>query len=332
LRLKQLDGDVERQMDQLRHFKQSETFRLLAQDLSGLWTLEKLSDHLSDLADLLVGATLQLVWSGLAGKHRATPTPPAFAVIAYGKLGGKELGYASDLDIVFLYDDAHPDAQEVYAKLGKRLNTWMSTLTSAGILYETDMRLRPDGAAGLLVSNVEAFEDYQLHHAWTWEHQALTRARFCCGDPAVGNRFGEIRDNVLQQPRDVEKLRGEVKEMRRKMHDGHPNQSGLFDIKHDAGGLVDVEFAMQFLVLAHAAQHPEMTANIGNIALLKRAGELGLLPLEIALAAADAYRELRRRQHAVKLQGGEHARAEHGGLGQETQAVKALWTNVFGVA
>jgi glutamate-ammonia-ligase adenylyltransferase len=327
LRLKQLNGDVERQMDQLRHFKQSETFRLLAQDLSGLWTLEKLSDHLSDLADLLVGATVELVWHSLAGKHREQP---AFAVIAYGKLGGKELGYASDLDIVFLYDDAHPDAQEVYAKLGKRLNTWMSTLTSAGILYETDMRLRPDGAAGLLVSNLEAFEDYQLHHAWTWEHQALTRARFCCGDKAVGERFGEIRDNVLQQSRDADKLRAEVKQMRQKMHDGHPNKSGLFDIKHDAGGLVDVEFAMQYLVLANAAQHPEMTANIGNIALLKRAGEIGLLPLEIALAAADAYRELRRRQHAVKLQGGEHARAEHGGLSQEVQAVKALWGFVFG--
>jgi glutamate-ammonia-ligase adenylyltransferase len=327
MRLTALHDDVERQMDLLRHFKQSETFRLLAQDLSGLWTLEKLSDHLSDLADLLVGATLDLVWSSVSGKHRAQP---AFAVIAYGKLGGRELGYASDLDIVFLYDDDHPDAQDVYARLGKRLNTWMGTLTSAGILYETDLRLRPDGAAGLLVSSVEAFEDYQLHHAWTWEHQALTRARFCCGDAAVGERFGAIRDNVLQQPRDIEKLRAEVREMRQKMHDGHPNASGLFDIKHDAGGLVDVEFAMQFLVLAHAAAHPEMTANIGNIALLKRAGELGLLPREIALAAADAYRELRRRQHAVKLQGGEHARAEHGGLGQEIQAVKALWTNVFG--
>jgi len=327
LRLAGFDGDVERQMDELRHFKQSETFRLLAQDLNGMWTLEKLSDQLSDLADLLVGETLQLVWNALSGKYREAP---AFAVIAYGKLGGKELGYASDLDIVFLYDDPHPDAQDIYAKLGKRLNTWMGTLTSAGILYETDLRLRPDGAAGLLVSSVEAFEDYQLHQAWTWEHQALTRARFCCGDKSVGERFAEIRDNVLQQPRDAEKLRAEVKQMRQKMHAGHPNNSGLFDIKHDAGGLVDVEFAMQYLVLAHAALHPEMTDNIGNIALLKRAGELGLLPLEIALAAADAYRELRRRQHAVKLQGGEHARAEHGGLKQEIQAVKAFWVNVFG--
>ncbi len=328
-RLRDDTGDVERQMNALRHFKQSETFRLLAQDLNGMWTLEKLSDHLSDLADLLLSETLELVWQSLSGKHRDIPS---FAVIAYGKLGGKELGYASDLDIVFLYDDPHPDAQDIYARLGKRLNTWMGTLTSAGILYETDLRLRPDGASGLLVSSVEAFEDYQLNHAWTWEHQALTRARFCCGDRTVGERFAAIRDNVLQQSRDPEKLRAEVREMRQKMHDGHPNPSGLFDIKHDAGGLVDVEFAVQFLVLAHAAQHPEMSANIGNIGLLKRAGELGLLPAEISLAASDAYRELRRRQHAVKLQGGEHARSDHGGLAQEIQAVKALWVNVFGVS
>ena len=320
-------GDVERQMDELRHLKQSETFRLLAQDLAGLWTVEKLSDHLSDLADLLVQATLDLVWDNLPGKHREKP---AFAVVAYGKLGGKELGYASDLDIVFLYDDAHPDAQDIYARLGKRLNTWMGTHTAAGILYETDLRLRPDGASGLLVSSLEAFEDYQRHHAWTWEHQALTRARFCCGDRAVGERFAAIRSSVLEQPRDRDKLRAEVLEMRQKMLDGHPNPSGLFDVKHDRGGLVDVEFAVQYLVLAEAAEHPEMTANIGNIALLKRAGELGLIPLEIGIAAGDAYRELRRRQHALKLQGAEHARAEHGGLAQEILAVKALWGNVFG--
>ncbi len=328
-RLIGFEGDVERSMDELRHFKQSETFRLLAQDLAGLWTVEKLSDHLSDLADLLLGATLDLVWPSLSGRHRETP---AFAVIAYGKLGGRELGYASDLDIVFLHDDNHPDAQDIYARLGKRLNTWMSTPTAAGILYETDLRLRPDGAAGLLVSGIEAFDDYQRRQAWTWEHQALTRARFCCGDRRVGERFEVIRAAVLAQPRDPETLRADVLVMRQKMLDGHPNPSGLFDLKHDRGGLVDVEFAVQYLVLAHAAQHPEMTANIGNIALLRRAGELGLIPDEIARAAGDAYRELRRRQHALKLQGAEHARAEHGGLGQEILAVKALWRDVFGEA
>lgn len=326
----QLDGfagDVERQMDTLRHFKQSETFRLLAQDLSGLWTVEKLSDHLADLADLLLDATLDLVWRDLPGRHREQP---AFAIVAYGKLGGKELGYASDLDLVFLYDDPHPDAQEIYARLGKRLITWMTTLTAAGILYDTDLRLRPDGASGLLVSSVEAFADYQRDKAWTWEHQALTRARYCCGDRTVGERFAEIRETVLCSERDPVKLRADVLEMRQKMLDGHPNSSGLFDLKHDRGGLVDVEFAVQFLILAHAARHPELLANVGNISLLKRAGALGLIAEDIAFAAADAYRELRSRQHAAKLQGGEHARSEHGGIQQEISAVKALWASVLG--
>ncbi len=327
LQLESDAGDVERQMDALRHFKQSETFRLLAQDLAGLWTVEKLSDHLADLADLLLDATLKRVWADLKGRHREQP---AFAVIAYGKLGGKELGYASDLDIVFLYDDPHPDAQEIYARLGKRLITWMSTLTPAGILYDTDLRLRPDGASGLLVSSLEAFADYQENKAWTWEHQALTRARYCCGDRHVGERFAEIRESVLSRARDVEKLRADVLEMRRKMLDGHPNPSGLFDLKHDRGGLVEVEFAVQYLVLAHASQHAELLPNVGNIALLKRAGALGLIPEDLAQAAADAYRELRRRQHAVKLQGADHARAEHGGLAQEIRTVQALWSAVFG--
>ncbi|HEX8980466.1 MAG TPA: bifunctional [glutamate--ammonia ligase]-adenylyl-L-tyrosine phosphorylase/[glutamate--ammonia-ligase] adenylyltransferase [Parasulfuritortus sp.] len=325
-RLAAFDDDIERQMDEMRHFKQSETFRLLAQDLAGMWTVERLSDQLAALADLLLGQTLELIWAELPGKHRERP---AFAVIAYGKLGGKELGYASDLDIVFLYNDPHPDAQEIYARLGKRMNTWMSTLTPAGILYETDLRLRPDGASGLLVSSIEAFDDYQHHHAWTWEHQALTRARFSCGDPAVGERFAAIRHDILRQPRDRTKLRADVLEMRQKMHDGHINSSGLFDLKHDAGGLVDVEFAVQYLVLAYSAEHPELAANRGNIALLGFAGDLGLIPTDIAEAAADAYRELRRLQHQVKLQGTEHARLPAGQLAREIAAVRALWQTVF---
>ena len=319
-------GDVERQMDALRHFKQSELFRLLAQDLAGMWSVEKISDHLSDLADLLLEATLNLVWSNLPSRHREQP---AFAIIAYGKLGGRELGYASDLDIVFLHDDPHPDAQAIYARLGQRLNTWMSTLTPAGTLYETDLRLRPDGASGLLVSSLAAFADYQENQAWTWEHQALTRARFCCGDIRVGEGFAEIRERILGRERDAEMLRTDVLEMRRKMQAGHPNSSGLFDLKHDRGGLVDVEFSVQYLVLAHASRHPELLANVGNIALLKIAGALKLIPDDLARAAADAYRELRRRQHVVKLQGAEQARVEHGGLHQEIAAVKALWQAVF---
>ncbi|MDO9636048.1 MAG: DUF294 nucleotidyltransferase-like domain-containing protein, partial [Thiobacillus sp.] len=225
-------GDTEAQMDALRRFKRAQTLRLLAQDVAGRLTLEALSDHLSYLADTLLNETLARCWAGLKSRHR---DEPRFAVIGYGKLGGKELGYASDLDLVFLYDDTDERAQETYARLAQRINTWLGTLTPAGMLYETDLRLRPDGASGLLVSSTEAFRDYQLNHAWVWEHQALTRARFVCGDAAIGAVFEALRREVLCIPRDAGKLREEVLAMREKMHAGHVNESDLFDLKHDSG-------------------------------------------------------------------------------------------------
>ncbi|MHB1436906.1 MAG: bifunctional [glutamate--ammonia ligase]-adenylyl-L-tyrosine phosphorylase/[glutamate--ammonia-ligase] adenylyltransferase, partial [Thiobacillus sp.] len=319
-------GDTEAQMDALRRFKQVQTLRLLAQDVAGRLTLEALSDHLSFLADVLLAETLDRCWAGLKTRHRDTPR---FAVIGYGKLGGKELGYASDLDLVFLYDDADERAQEIYARLTQRINTWLGTLTPAGILYETDLRLRPDGAAGLLVSSVEAFRDYQLHHAWTWEHQALTRARFVCGDAAIGASFEALRREVLCLPRDAEKLHEEVLAMREKMHAGHVNNSELFDLKHDSGGIVDVEFCVQYLVLRHCHAHPELADNVGNIALLLRAGAAGLVPVELAQAAADAYRELRRQQHAIKLSGAEYARVPLADVASVRDAVRALWRQVM---
>ncbi len=319
-------GDMEAQMDRLRRFKQVQTLRLLAQDVAGRLKLETLSDHLAALADLLLAETLRRAWSTLPKRHLETPR---FAIIGYGKLGGKELGYASDLDLVFLYDDDTPDAGTVYARLAQKLSTWLTTATGAGVLYDTDLRLRPDGASGLLVSSIESFEDYQRSHAWTWEHQAITRARFVCGDAGVGDRFEAIRCAILTLPRDPAKLKEEVLAMRQKMRDGHPNATELFDIKHDAGGIVDVEFAVQYLILLHAKAHPALLDNAGNIALLKRCGELGLLPAEVAEPAADAYRELRRAQHAVKLAGAEHARLEKAALGPEQAAVMRLWQTVF---
>ncbi len=320
-------GDTERQMDILRQFKQAQTFRLVAQDLAGMLTLEKLSDHLSELADLILEEVLRLAWDGLRVKHRETPR---FAIIGYGKLGGKELGYASDLDIIFLYDDDHPDAQEAYAKLGQRINTWLTSFTPAGLLYETDLRLRPDGAAGLLVSTVEAFEKYQKENAWPWEHQALTRARFSAGDPAVGEAFARIREEVLTQPRDDAKLRQDVAAMRQKMLDAHPNPSGLFDIKHDRGGIIDVEFIVQFLVLAHSHAHAELTRNVGNLALLKLAAELGLIPAELAEKCRDAYRLFRQTQHQLRLQDAQYARVAPGSIRPHADAVLSLWQTVFG--
>jgi len=322
-------GDAEAQMDAMRRFKQVQTLHLLAQDVAGRLTLEALSDHLSYLADTLLNETLARCWAVLKTRHRDTPR---FAVIGYGKLGGKELGYASDLDLVFLYDDADEHAQEIYARLAQRINTWLGTLTPAGILYETDLRLRPDGASGLLVSSTEAFRDYQLHHAWVWEHQALTRARFVCGDTAIGATFEALRREVLCIPRDAGKLRDEVLAMREKMHAGHVNDSELFDLKHDSGGIVDVEFCVQYLVLRHCASHPQLADNVGNIALLLRAGAAGLIPADVAQGAADAYRELRRQQHAVKLSGAQYARVPRPAVETLREAVRALWAQVMGAA
>jgi len=320
-------GDTEAQMDALRRFKQVQTLRLLAQDVAGRLTLEALSDHLSYLADTLLAETLARCWAGLKTRHRDTPR---FAIIGYGKLGGKELGYASDLDLVFLYDDADEHAQATYARLAQRINTWLGTLTPAGMLYETDLRLRPDGASGLLVSSTEAFRDYQLNHAWTWEHQALTRARYVCGDAEIGKAFEGVRRDVLCIPRDAEKLRGEVLAMREKMHAGHVNDSELFDLKHDSGGIVDVEFCVQYLVLRHCPAHPELADNVGNIALLLRAGATGLIPADLAQAAADAYRELRRQQHAIKLSGAAYARVPRPAVEHMRDAVRTLWAQVMG--
>jgi glutamate-ammonia-ligase adenylyltransferase len=336
------DGkDIEQQMDVLRHFHHAQVFQLLARDVEGLLPLETLSDHLTDLADMILDQVLRLAWSGLRHKHRHEP---AFAIIGYGKLGGKELGYASDLDIIFLYDDAHPDAPEIYARLSQRINAWLTTYTSAGLLYETDLRLRPNGSSGLLVSPIEAFDQYQRNHAWVWEHQALTRARFVAGDRQVGEAFERTRRDVLRQRRDLPSLKREVLSMRQKMLEAHPNSSGLFDVKHDPGGIIDVEFIVQYLILGHAYDYPELTNNIGNIGLLKLFQKLGLVHSETAERALGAYREFRRIQHWLRLSGDsglastplsdsktqKFARVEADRLRDGIAAVLRLWEEVFG--
>ena len=323
------DPDIERQMNLMRDVQRQASFQLLAQDLEGQLTVEKLADQLSALADMLLAETVRRVWPLV---NRQADAQPRFAVIAYGKLGGKELGYASDLDLVYLFDDPREDAPELYAKLGRRMTSWLSTMTSSGRLYETDLRLRPDGEAGLLAVSVEAFEQYQLKHAWAWEHQALTRARYAAGDTAVGARFERIRADVLVQPRDTAALREEVLTMRDKISAGHPNHSGDFDLKHDRGGMVDVEFVTQYLVLCHAATQRVLVNNLGNIALLRLAAEAGLIPTDLAQRAGDAYRTLRRKQHQLRLQGTEKARVPQDQLTEERAAVTALWTEVLGKA
>jgi glutamate-ammonia-ligase adenylyltransferase len=313
-------------MDALRHFKHSQTFRLLAQDLEGMLPVTKLSDHLSKLADIILDRVLATVWPQLAP---GAPTPP-FTLIAYGRLGGKELGYASDLDLIFLYDDPNDEAAALYVRLAQRLIAWLNTGTGAGKLYEVDVRLRPDGESGLLISRFDAFCRYQREHAWVWEHQALTRARFCAGNRDLGTRFEAERETILRLPRDLATLRREELAMRKRMHDAHPPAPGLFDLKHDTGGMIDIEFIVQYLVLGHSHRQPEMTGNMGNIKLLAIGGGLGLIDEVLSSVTAEAYRRYRLRQHALRLSGMEHARVPEQSYGQERAAVGTLWHTVFG--
>jgi [glutamine synthetase] adenylyltransferase / [glutamine synthetase]-adenylyl-L-tyrosine phosphorylase len=326
--LAQLGDDTERQMDTMRDAHHAQVFRLLARDIAGALTVERVSDHLSALADVMLRVALDMCWSKLTRRHCEVPR---FAVISYGKLGGKELGYASDLDVIFLFDDDHESAQETYARLAQRLLTWLSSHTSAGLLFETDTRLRPNGESGLLVSSVEAFRQYQDTSAWEWEHQALTRARFSAGDAGVGERFEAIRREVLTRERDLTVLRDEVLAMRRKMMDNKGRADDEFDIKKDPGGLIDLEFAVQYLVLAHAHRHPELSANLGNIALLRLAATAGLLPQDEAIAAGDAYRTLRRLQHGLRLNDSRACVAPDK-VTTERAAIGAVWARLFGDA
>lgn len=327
-RLEVAEGDIERQMDVMRHFKHAYVFRFAAQDINGKLALEKLSDYLSALADLIVSVGLAFIWPNVRGKHLETPQ---FAVIGYGKLGGKELGYASDLDIIFLYDDEAQEAGEVYARFAQRINNWFNSLTSAGLLYETDLQLRPDGNSGLLVSSVAAFRDYQLNKAWVWEHQAITRARFVAGDSKIGEAFEKIRIEVMTQPRDTEKLKSEVQSMREKMRATQHIAADEFDIKHSIGGIIDVEFLVQYLVLAHAKQYPQLTGNIGNIGLLRLLASLNIIHHDLAESVVMAYRDYRHTQHKLKLQGAANLRVELLLVSAHVAAVTTLWKQVFSV-
>jgi [glutamine synthetase] adenylyltransferase / [glutamine synthetase]-adenylyl-L-tyrosine phosphorylase len=327
-RLAEAAGNTERRMNLLREMHQAQVFRLLAQDLAGLLTVERLADHLSALADVALELTLECAWSELPRRHRADA--PRFAVIGYGKLGGKELGYASDLDIIFLYDDAHEQAAEVYARLAQRVNTWLASRTTSGVLFETDLELRPSGSSGLLVSTVDAFARYQETSAWVWEHQALTRARYCAGERDVGAAFERIREAILTRSRDLAALKRDILGMRKKLHAAHPNRSGLFDVKHDRGGMIDVEFIVQYLVLGHAHRHADLTRNLGNIALLAMAAEHGLIAPEAAERCRNAYREFRRVQHSLRLNGAAFARVPLERVAAHVQAVGSLWSALFG--
>lgn len=324
------EDDEERLLNLLRHAHHAEVFRTLARDVDGRITVEQVADDLSAMADTVLRITARWCWPHVRNRHRETPQ---FAIIGYGKLGGKELGYGSDLDIVFVYEDDDERAGEVYAAYVRKLINWLTVKTREGDLFEIDTALRPNGNSGLLTTSFAAYEKYQLgrggNTAWTWEHQAMTRARFVLGDPALGARFDRVRDAVICAPRDRDALKAEIVAMRNKVRAAHPVKAGRFDVKHSPGGMVDAEFAVQYLVLSQACLHPELVPNVGNIALLQRAEATGLLPDDVGRSAAAAYRELRRVQHRARLNE-EPTQVPLPGLAAEREAMLALWHAVFG--
>ena len=334
------EDDEEACLNLLRRAHHAEVFRTLARDVEGVLSVEQVADDLSALAEAVLHLTADWCWQRLKIRHREQPQ---FAVIAYGKLGGKELGYGSDLDIVFVYEDEDEQAGVVYATLVRKIINWLTLKTGEGDLFEIDTALRPNGGSGLLVISFAAYANYQLQRgsntAWTWEHQAMTRARCVLGDTALATRFDDVRRAVITAPRELPALRAEIVAMREKVRAAHPvkrkpgqpaatPEADSFDVKHGTGGMVDAEFAMQYLVLAEAARHPELANNVGNIALLLRAEQAGLLPLGVGQHAADAYRELRRVQHHARLNE-EPTQVSPASVQAERAAIQALWQSVF---
>jgi len=324
-----LEDDEENLLNLLRRAHHAEVFRTLARDVEGRLTVEQVADDLSAMADAVLRVTAEWCWSCLKNRHREEPL---FGIVAYGKLGGKELGYGSDLDIVFVYEDSDERAPEVYGAFVRKLINWFTVKTSEGDLFEIDTALRPNGSAGLLVTTFAAFEDYQQQRgsntAWTWEHQAMTRARFVMGHEAMASQFDQVRRSVISAPRDEASLKSEIVTMRNRVRTAHTTKPDLFDVKHSPGGMVDAEFAVQYLVLMHACAHPELADNVGNIALLQRAEVAGLLSKDVGMKASAAYRELRRVQHKARLNEAP-TQVPQADLQMESDAILKLWQAVF---
>ncbi|MDD0842919.1 bifunctional [glutamate--ammonia ligase]-adenylyl-L-tyrosine phosphorylase/[glutamate--ammonia-ligase] adenylyltransferase [Pseudomonas sp. Gutcm_11s] len=346
------EDDLEQQMEALRHFKLAHGLRVAASEIAGTLPLMKVSDYLTWLAEAILDQVLALSWRQTVAKYgnprRADGSlcDPDFIIVGYGKVGGLEFGHGSDLDLVFIHDGdsqgetdgAKPiDGAQFFARLGQRIIHLLTTQTTSGQLYEVDMRLRPSGAAGLLVSSLSAFQRYQESEAWTWEHQALVRARVLVGCSRVAAAFEQVRAQVLGRERDLPKLQAEVSEMRAKMRDNLGSKETAagtaenafeaatsFDLKQDAGGIVDIEFMVQYAALAWSRQHPELHRYTDNIRILDGLRDVGLMPaadVELLQEAYKAYRSAAHRQ-ALQKQPGKVAGDQ---FTAERRSVMRLW-------
>ncbi|MFH1153613.1 MAG: bifunctional [glutamate--ammonia ligase]-adenylyl-L-tyrosine phosphorylase/[glutamate--ammonia-ligase] adenylyltransferase [Pseudomonadota bacterium] len=314
--------DFEFQLEELCLFRQVNTLRIAAADVSGDYPLMKVSDHLTWLAEVILDAVIAISWKNTAAKYGHPPGvdpgvsgSPGFAAVAYGKFGGIELGYKSDLDLVFIHSGGSGmtwggprsiETSRFYTLLGQRIINTLTMHTSAGTLYETDMRLRPSGQSGMIVSHIDAFREYIIHQAWTWEHQAIVRARPVCGDPVLQDAFNTIRHGVLSTERDSDTLRREVRDMRERMRAVHPAaETGFFDLKQGRGGIVDIEFLVQYLVLKHSHACPSLTRWTDNVRLLETLADQKILADSEAMTLKGAYLQLRKSLHRSNLLGKE---------------------------
>lgn len=311
------EDDEEQQLEALRQFKQAQLLRIAAADIAGTLPVMKVSDHLTWLAEAMIDAVVQQAWVQMVARygkpnHLNEREGRGFAVVGYGKLGGWELGYSSDLDLIFLHDcpmdamtdgEREIDGRQFYLRLAQRIMHLFSTRTSSGILYEVDARLRPSGAAGMLVTSAEAFADYQKNEAWTWEHQALVRARVVYGDPQLTAHFDAVRREIMTLPREGKTLQTEVREMREKMraHLGNKHRD-RFDIKADEGGITDIEFITQYLVLRYAHEKPKLTRWSDNVRILELLAQNDIMEEQEAMALTRAYTTLRDELHHLALQ------------------------------
>lgn len=338
------EEDEEAQMDAMRRFRRSIILRIAACDITGILPVMKVSDHLTWLAEVLLEQVLQQSWYHLTKKHGFPVSyanafhEPQLAIIGYGKSGGWELGYDSDLDLVFIHDaqangqtdgERSIDNLTFYTRLGQRLIHMITSFTSAGRLYEVDMRLRPSGNSGLLVSSLEAFREYQQNEAWVWEHQALTRARGLAGDSAVLNRFEECRKSIIAQVRDRQELKAEVIKMREKMRahlDTGSKEKG-FDLKQGAGGIIDIEFMVQYYVLAWSCQYPELMTYSDNVRQLEAIAQVGLMTSEQVQGMADTYTLYRSKTHRQALQKQGRVVQKDEALQQNQSLINELWDN-----
>ncbi|MBT7698180.1 MAG: bifunctional [glutamate--ammonia ligase]-adenylyl-L-tyrosine phosphorylase/[glutamate--ammonia-ligase] adenylyltransferase [Desulfobacterales bacterium] len=312
------DDDLEKQIEELIIFKNINILRVAAADVSGAFPLMKVSDYLSYIAEAIINVVLELSWESMSIKHGrpectidGRACDKGFAIIAYGKLGGIELGYGSDLDLVFLHAGSKEltegekpiDSPQFYSRLGQRIVHILTTPSNVGKLYEIDMRLRPSGKSGPLVSNIIAFRDYQFKDAWTWEHQALVRSRAICGDGWIIKYFNNMRKEVLAQKRERWELMNEISSMRDRIRKEHDTpEEGIFNIKHGKGGIIDIEFLVQYLLLLNAKKYNEIVVWSDNVRQLETLSSTGILDEKSSNFLKKAYLTYRSEVHKLSLQ------------------------------